>query len=773
MIITKNKLFYGLLIYSLVVNLVIILNLNFLLLKPILASIFLLTLPGILILLILKLEKIIFWERLVYVISLSIAFLMFLGLAVNWILPWLHITNKPLSLIPLLLSFDIILSIFGFIAHKRNKNFTFKIKFPRANLLNAIFFTIPIIFPALSILGANILNNGGPNLINMAIFAGIAAQIALIVLFRKRLNENVFPWTIIMMGFSLLLMFSLRSLYVSGWDVFQELEVFKLTKEAYLWNINTLRNAYNSCLSITILPTFFSVFTNVNDAYIFKFIFQLIFSIVPLIVYLISRKITNNFYAFLSSIFFISQYQFIIYSSWIRQEISLIFFSSLFLILLENKISTRVRKYLFIIFLISMVVSHYSTTYLCWAVLIFTYAASLFYKVTYKRKYFLQLYEKLKIKTKYVKEFNYFINFKLLLIMTILMFMWYAQITSSADNIINFSNRTLSNLNLLFSSEARALQVSSPLDQFNIFYQNNMDFPKMVDTYVKEVSTDYQNKKYIKLYPENTFINEKIEVTYSSIASLKINDSYALAIHLFGEIIQKIIKIFMVLGLFYLLYLYKKKDNHREHVILASISLALLLVLTIIPYGTISYNLARAYQQFLIILSVAVVIGASKIVSIVTRKFSIYILGVIFILYFLYIPGFIGQIVGGSAIYPYLNNYGSSYNDTYAHAEEISSAIWLSGVYDNKNFVYADHSGMFRLSAFAKPTIKIIEDVIPQTIDRNSYVYARYANVVYDEGILPSEQYFQKADVYYKFPLSFLSNNKNLVYNNGGSYIFK
>src|SRR3989344_6406565 len=144
---TKNKLFIAILAFMLLVDLLILFNLNFFYIRAILAFVFLITIPGLLIMLCLKIRNIGFWEYLVYTVGLSVAFIMFVGLHANWTLPALHITDKPLSTIPILIEFDIFLLILSFFAYKRNTDFSFSPRLPKFSLLDRIFFLIPLCFP--------------------------------------------------------------------------------------------------------------------------------------------------------------------------------------------------------------------------------------------------------------------------------------------------------------------------------------------------------------------------------------------------------------------------------------------------------------------------------------------------------------------------------------------------------------------------------------------------------------------------------------------------
>ena len=56
---------------------------------------------------------------------------------------------------------------------------------------------------------------------------------------------------------ALLFVASMRSWHVVGWDINAELQVFRLTEAGY-WSMSHLQDAYNACLSITLLPTIFS-----------------------------------------------------------------------------------------------------------------------------------------------------------------------------------------------------------------------------------------------------------------------------------------------------------------------------------------------------------------------------------------------------------------------------------------------------------------------------------------------------------------------------------
>jgi len=79
----NKKLFFGIFIFGIIVNLLVLFDIQYLYIRAILSFVFLTTIPGLSIMLMLRIRKIGFWEYLVYIIGLSITFLMFGGLFIN------------------------------------------------------------------------------------------------------------------------------------------------------------------------------------------------------------------------------------------------------------------------------------------------------------------------------------------------------------------------------------------------------------------------------------------------------------------------------------------------------------------------------------------------------------------------------------------------------------------------------------------------------------------------------------------------------------------
>lgn len=686
--------------------------------------------------------------------------------------PFLGIISKPLSLNRILFSFNIFLLIFTFIAYKRNPDLEFKLKLPKLDILNRIFFIISLIFPVLSILGAIILNNNGPNILTMIMLGGIVVYVFFIVLLRDKLNEHVYPWSILAISVSLLLMWWLRSWYVSGVDTNLEYHIFQLVKENKYWSMSLFRNAYNACISVSILPIIFSFYLKINDQYIFKLVIPLIFSIVSVVVYLFLKKYTKSIFAFLAVFFFVSQPNFPSGAGIpIRQEIALLFFALALLALFNRTIGSISKNLLLLTFLFSMVVSHYSTTYIALALFVFTYLICLIFRKTEDKKYFSRIYEKLKLKEKgEMEKRKYYLSGIIVLFFIIFSFLWYAQLTKISNVLVDFTYKTIQNMGKIFSEDMRAEQ-TSPFEQFNIFYKPKDPTP-LLKNYTEEITSKYKNKPYMNSYPLEKYKDYKPRVINSRIIPLKISPNIASGIYLIREIIKKLVKIFIFVGVFYLMFFkFKKGGIDIEYILMIIGSFLVLITIMILPFASIEYDLMRTYQQVLIILSLPAVLGGLVIFNLFKKEsLKISVVLIVLILYFLFISGFIPQITGGGDPSLQLNNLGGSYDELYVHEAEVKSSSWLFNNRANDELIYADKRASYKLWFFSNVGInKIAEDVFPSTIDKNSYVYSSYTNTTGEKAYI----YTRGQIISYNFPIEFLTDNKNKIYNNGGSEIFK
>ena len=358
----------------LITDMVILLNLP--VLRDIIPFLFFSVIPGFLIVTILRLNKIEFLIKFLLSVGLSVSILLALGLFLNILYP---ILLKPLSLTPLLLTLNIFTGILAVYAYYRTKNdlntsgiFNFDFKLGDKLLAPLIF---PILFPLMAVLGTYVMNTSLNNILILTMLFLIPFYIVVVAYLKDRIHPYTYPVALFMIGMGLVLMHALTSAHIVGRDVHQEFYCFQLTLANFHWNIYDYYNPYNACLSITILPTIYQVLTNMNPEYVFKLLFGLLGSVLPLMVYTVAKKYLNNKFAFFASLLFVFQVFFIDIVGAVRQEVAVIFFFLAIIVIFDCFGETKfeksgVKKLLFLIFVSSMVVTHYATSYVAFALLV-------------------------------------------------------------------------------------------------------------------------------------------------------------------------------------------------------------------------------------------------------------------------------------------------------------------------------------------------------------------------------------------------------------------
>jgi len=694
---------------------------------------------------------------------------MFGGLFINWVLPLIGI-DKPLSLMPLLISFDIFLLIFWLIALKRNNKISLEVEQPRLDFINKTFLIIPVIFPILSILGATTLNNHGPNYLTIIVLGGIAVYVFFVVLFRNKLNNNIYPWSIVMISLSLLLAASLRSWYVSGVDSNLEYYIFQLIKEKQYWNMQLFNHAYNACISVSILPTILSNFIKINNQYIFKLIIPIIFSFTPLVVYLFLKKFTHELLAFIAVFFFISQPTFID-SAYIpiRHEIALLFFTLTLLVLFNEYFNQTLRNSSFIIFGFTMVVSHYTTTYLAILLFVFSYLIYFVFRKTNDKKLFLMIYKKLnliKMGEKSTTKTNSLSGIAIV-ILIIFTFFWNSMSsTVPFNNLIDFTYQTIQNMNKIFTESLS--ETGSITKNWNIFYYRPKDSTLLLRNYIKDATLKYEDISQINLFPRATYENYQPIVKYAKGDRL---ETTASELYLFFNVIRKLIKIFIIVGVLWVTFTkYKKGTINAEYIIMALFGLSFLGIFTLLPLISIFYTIVRVYQQVLVILSLPAVFGGLIIFKFFKKNIRLLFISMIFILYYLFYSGLIPYNILGTGASLQLNNFGGVYDELYVHKTEIKSSEWLFNNRPKSELIFADNRASEKLWFSSKNNAyNILKDVFPSVIDKKAFVYSGYTNTIEKRGFV----YTEGQEIGYNFPSEFLNQNKNKIYNNGNTEIFK
>lgn len=679
-------------------------------------------------------------------IGLSLAFLMVGGLAINTLGPHLGII-RPLSRLPLLLTYNILLlALFALALHNR-KNIPFKINFERRfGIFDLFIVGIGLLSLILVLGGSQVLNNGGSGGMVLGAIIAIALGIILTVLARKKINPVTLPIVIFLFSFSLLLSYSLRSNYVFGWDVNGEYYVFQVANAAKHWTVANNHSPYNACLGITILPTVLSSIAHVSGEAFFKVVAQAVFALVPLSIFILSKSVLPfkkkdiAIGSFLAAIIFASQTWFIEQAPiLIRQEVALFFFSLLLIAMISKAPSHRTLS---ILFGLMVVFSHYSTAYVM---------LSLFA---------LYLLAKLLIFRNHPKLFS----LNLFFIVLVSTFLWQYQMTNTAGNLNQALKQTISTLPQTFSSDG----IGSTASQLT-FSNPNLNTQTNADNNYLSKSHEYK-QKYSDLYTPETYDDYSPNVV-TNLAKPNMPPirgdlgSALLAVSRLNKLMLS--EIMPAIGLivigFSTLRTKEQKSTLRNYSLLASASMILLAIMLILPLLKTDYNLTRLWLQALIVFSPLIIVGGEMLLSKLPRlKFQV--LAVLSAVFLLYTAGVTQYATTGNAPAMFSNNSGD-YTLYYTTDGEALSTIWLNDLHTQLP-IFADQLASLKLTSQGG-VINPQNYVYPSTITKDSYVYTDQSNI---SGVELNK--YKNGLLQFRFPNNFLQEQKNAVYANNNSVIY-
>jgi len=719
---TKNlddRSFLSVLIILLIsTNLAIFLNIPFL--RQILGFLFLTFLPGLLILQVLKLNRINTTEKFVLSVGLSISFLMLFGLLLNYSLFNLGY-ETPLATYPLLIAFSIVFIILVLVGRKVNKEPIFSL--PNFNLSTSekALLIVPIFSPALSIFGMNLMNTTNNNIILMFLLFLIPIYVVFICLFNQKIPKRSYPIIIFLISISLLLLTALRWNHIIGSDVHLEYYFFQTTSDNSHWIISGY-STLDACLSISLLPAIYHSILDINPEFLFKILYSLIYSISPLVVYIISKRYIEESYAFLASCFFMFQSYFLVIMFNPRSSVAILFFALAMMTLFNDRIDPLKKRILFIVFIVSCMISHYSTTYIFFFIMFGTFVVTeiLSKKYTFKK----------------------IISLTTVILFFALIFLWYSQVTKTAFSAgVFFIKEVINNLNKFFIEESRHGAIKGLLGRgFEYPIISRANFIVTWSTFI-----------LIGIGVLTTLRRYKEMISISNMKAKRPD--------------------------------FLKTKFEMEYFTITLMCVGLLISIIVLPYVSIGYDLWRLYSVAIVILSVYFIIGGitlSKHFFFFTKRKAVpkekqdslnkntsqtwvyFIILLILIPYSLFSSGVIHQLFGvESSII--LESEGEGVDELYIHDQESYAAKWLNEYGEKYLIIYTGHQGMYRLISQGKIEMGYIDEysLFEKKELSKGYIYLRYSSIIQKKSLWITK-YYNRNEI-----SNALYNKTNKIYDSG------
>jgi uncharacterized membrane protein len=436
-----------------------------------------------------------------------------------------------------------------------------------------------------------------------------------------------------------------------------------------------------------------------------------------------------------------------------------IFYILLVLALFDKNISKKARYVLLSVFTTCLILSHYSTGYVLVALVGGVLVVSTiirFFNKSFRARPLM-------------------IGPIMLSISFLTLFIWQVAITQTAGKISTF----VTNKNGILESSplagtgrvGQSLGTSSP-NALGTGLKKTLllDADPNVDLNLARAAAINRHAKELNVYPDHSDSGyELIRVDSRRYMHSIFPSIISWALSLLAQAARlAVVSILPVIGIIILcrrLYRAPKHEGY-ELVIFSAVSCILIVAMIFFPYLQIYYNFTRLYLQMFLVLSVISMIGAEAVLIRFTQ-YRIRISALVLAFVFCSFSGAFDSVLGGQARIT-TSQPPSTFDALYLYDSEIAGARWLAQNRDKSVPVHADIMSNLRLQSFGNMDADTTE-IFPQTIDMDSYIYMSRVNIERLEAFV----LYSNKLLSYNYPLQFIDDHKDLIYNAGGSKIYK
>jgi len=712
-------------------------------------------------------------ERLGYSLTAVLLLLMLAGLGINTLLPLLGVA-RPLDPVPIAALGDS-LTVSLYLLRRRNPaKPAWRAQLTAVGRAESRLVVGSGLCVALAVLGANRLNNGAGDQVSLAALAGVVLTLLLLLRWQRQVRDGVTSAALYLLSLALLLMTSLRGWYVTGHDIQTEYRVFQLTAAHGRWDIAYFRDAYNACLSITILPTEVAQVTRVDDPYVYKVFFQLVFALCPVLVYAISRRYWSGPVSVLAAVYFMGFPTFFTDMPFLnRQEIAFLFVCAGILAITNVWWGPRHRRAVLFLASLGVELSHYSTMYLFLGTLLVAWAAYQAIALGRRRRRRRRPAAARGAVPWAVVART--VGIGSILVVAVIAVAWGDLVTHTSGVVLTDVESAVSGL-VGRSSSTRAGDVAysllpaktaSPEAVLNDYRQQTLG------QRAGAAPSTYVPASVVARYPTPVVSEPPLPLT--GIGRL-LSEAGVPVAELNGVVRQGAAKgeqLFVGIGLLTFAVARRlRRQINRELFCLCVGSTAMVAIITILPDISVDYGVLRAFQEALILIAPVLVAGSLTVFSPLGKVWAPLTAAAVCVGIFISTTGLLPQLLGGYPAQLSLNNSGQYYDEYYMHPQEVAAVGWLAGKPGVlPDGVQAEHfTDQFAFNAESDVTgQQLITDIYPSLIRRTSWVILSYSIMHGDRATVD----YGGDLITYAYPVGFLRVSKNLVYDNGGAEIYQ
>ncbi|UKD57195.1 DUF2206 domain-containing protein [Amycolatopsis sp. FU40] len=678
------------------------------------------------------------------------------ALIVNTVLPWFGV-SRPLTTGSLAVAQTLTAGALAFL-DRRLTGASPPVRGPRWMPVRDVapVAVLGVLALVVAVAGAIRLNNGFTGATSLVALFLIAALLGLLAVRARRYGDGVIAFGILCAATALLLLTSLRGWYITGHDIQREFLLFQLTSAKGYWDISGYPDAYNACLSITLLPASLAQLTALPGAAIFKAVLPMLFAAAPVAVYRTTRNLTGKRISLLAAICFLAFPTFFTDMPFLgRQEIAFLLLGCAVLALSDRTAPRRARRIAFTVLLAGIVLSHYSTTYVLIGVLVLGKLASGVVRVVPPLRR--------RLAERAPKESADFVVWPMIGIAVLCSALWTGPVTGTWQQLRHTAAATARDL---FHPDQ--VQRGSSDTAYSIFSSARVSPQQRLRDYADSTRARAGGEPPMALHAAAAQVApaDALPLTAAGSALNQLGVDVPRVNGLLRTLCADGLQVLLLVGLAGTLIATATvfRPTH-DLFVLAAGGLGVLAAEIALPQLSVDYGLLRTFQQGLFGFAPFIAMGSVWALSWL-RQWRMPAATAVSLLLFLDLTGALPRLFGGYPAQLQLDNAGQYYDIYYAHPQERAALAWLEQ-HTAAHRIQSDRYTLSRLQTLidGRPG----DDIYPTLVQPGSFVLLGYPAVRKDEVTV----FYQGDLVTYRYPLRFLDATKNKVYSSNGTSVYR
>ena len=621
--------------------------------------------------------------------------------------------------------------------------------------------------------GALILNDGGSGSWTLISYAFVGVAFLVMIGMRNPPTPEVSEATLVLLGIALLLSNALRSSYISASDINYEFQIASMVQAHGIWDPSSFQDAFMSCLSSSFLPVIISSVSGLTLLAVFKVVMPVVFALIVVLVMDIARLFVSERGAIAATFIFIVQPAF---QQWIsipvRVEVAFLLFALSLWSLLVPQVSRKSRASLFWLACIGMVLSHYTTSYIACFLYIVTLVVRRWASWRARRLSpslngrVLKSRSRNRRVPKLPSLYGRALSWPSVIIISAAAVAWYGPITTHSEPFITeYAVQTVESLPKMFDPSVQE-QGQTPLSGFGLLSTSHQK--DVAGTYIQQTTNEYR----ATYGPASLLGPPSWSATIRSmqLTPLPVHKPWIMIVPLLRSSAKLCALLLIAVGV---IVLWRRRRANPDLAQVFAVSAVLsAIILVLIPFVSVDYDLNRLFQQLLILMAPVMVIGA---VALWRRpwRFKPLLTGGLIILSFSLLSRAAFQLSGGSDVSMTFNNRGSDYTNYYVSSTDISAARWLATQWEGnkkKRLVFADQVASTRLRLVVPLALSadVKLDLLPSTFVKGSYLFLDSTNI----STLGTVQAYEDQDLALSINLKYFDEHLNRIYSTSDTAVY-